>query len=147
MPLQIVTYVTVALIVIIAVVALVIISQSFNLWIQAFLSGAPVSFIDLIGMKFHRVDPRLIVLNCIMAIKAALNISVKELKAHYFSGGRVPLVVHALIVARRAQLDLKFNAACAMDLAGEDVFEAVQSSLKIAGLDGPSTSFSDERNV
>lgn len=147
MPLQTVTYVLVAVVVIIAIAALTIIGQFFNLWFQALLSGAPVSFVDLIGMKFHRVDPRVIVLNRIMAVKAGLNISARELEAHYLSGGRVPLVVRALIVARRAQLDLEFNAACAMDLAGQDVFEAVQTSLKNAGLDGPPSSLSDERNV
>ena len=67
------------LLILIAIVALVIIGQFFNLWFQAFLSGAPVSFIDLVGMKFRKVDPRIIVLNRIQAVKAGLNVTTKEL--------------------------------------------------------------------
>ncbi len=137
MPPNIVTYVIVAVVVIIAIVAVVIIGQFFNLWFQAFLSGAPVSFIDLVGMKFRKVDPRIIVLNRIQAVKAGLNVSTKELETHYLSGGRVPLVIRALIAADRAKIELGYNTACAIDLAGRDIFEAVQTSVKPKVIDCP----------
>ena len=137
MPPNIVTYVVVAVVVIIAIVAVVIIGQFFNLWFQAFLSGAPVSFIDLVGMKFRKVDPRIIVLNRIQAVKAGLNVSTKELETHYLSGGRVPLVIRALIAADRAKIELGYNTACAIDLAGRDIFDAVQTSVKPKVIDCP----------
>lgn len=137
MPPNIVTYVIVAVVVIIAIVAVVIIGQFFNLWFQAFLSGAPVSFVDLVGMKFRKVDPRIIVLNRIQAMKAGLNISTKELETHYLSGGRVPQVIRALIAADKAKIELGFNTACAIDLAGRDIFDAVQTSVKPKVIDCP----------
>ena len=137
MPPNIVTYVITAIVVIIAIVAVVIIGQFFNLWFQAFLSGAPVSFIDLVGMKFRKVDPRIIVLNRIQAVKAGLNVSTKELETHYLSGGRVPLVIRALIAADRAKIELGYNTACAIDLAGRDIFDAVQTSVKPKVIDCP----------
>jgi len=137
MPPNIVTYVIVAVVVIIAIVAVVIIGQFFNLWFQAFLSGAPVSFVDLVGMKFRKVDPRIIVLNRIQAVKAGLNVSTKELETHYLSGGRVPLVIRALIAADRAKIELGYNTACAIDLAGRDIFDAVQTSVKPKVIDCP----------
>ncbi len=109
-----ITWVILAVVIIFALVALVIIAQFFNLWFQAFLSGASVSFIDLIGMKFRKVDPRIIVLNRIQAVKAGLNVTTKELETHLLAGGRVPLVIRALIAADRAKIELGFNTACAI---------------------------------
>ncbi len=136
-PTEVITWIGVAIVVIVALVALVIIGQFFNLWFQAFLSGAPVSFIDLVGMKFRKVDPRIIVLNRIQAVKAGLNVSTKELETHYLSGGRVPLVIRALIAADRAKIELGYNTACAIDLAGRDIFDAVQTSVKPKVIDCP----------
>ncbi len=132
-----ITWVILAVVIIFALVALVVIAQFFNLWFQAFLSGASVSFIDLIGMKFRKVDPRIIVLNRIQAVKAGLNVTTKELETHYLAGGRVPLVIRALIAADRAKIDLGFNTACAIDLAGRDIFDAVQTSVKPKVIDCP----------
>ncbi len=134
---DIITWVVVGVVVIIALVALVVIAQFFNLWFQAFLSGASVSFIDLIGMKFRKVDPRIIVLNRIQAVKAGLNVTTKELETHLLAGGRVPLVIRALIAADRAKIELGFNTACAIDLAGRDIFDAVQTSVKPKVIDCP----------
>lgn len=136
---DIITWVVVGVVVIIALVALVVIAQFFNLWFQAFLSGASVSFIDLIGMKFRKVDPRIIVLNRIQAVKAGLNVTTKELETHLLAGGRVPLVIRALIAADRAKIELGFNTACAIDLAGRDIFDAVQTSVKPKVIDCPDT--------
>ncbi|MCL4199123.1 MAG: flotillin-like protein FloA [Phycisphaerales bacterium] len=135
-----ITWVILAVVIIFALVALVIIAQFFNLWFQAFLSGASVSFIDLIGMKFRKVDPRIIVLNRIQAVKAGLNVTTKELETHLLAGGRVPLVIRALIAADRAKIELGFNTACAIDLAGRDIFDAVQTSVKPKVIDCPDAS-------
>jgi uncharacterized protein YqfA (UPF0365 family) len=130
-------WVGVVIAVIVVLVIMVIMAQFFNLWFQAFLSGAPVSFLELVGMKFRKVDPRVIVLNRIQAVKAGLNIGTKDLETHYLAGGRVPLVIRSLIAADRAKIALEFLTACAIDLAGRDIFEAVQTSVKPKVIDCP----------
>ena len=134
--------VIIALSVIFALVLLVLlmfIIQYFNLWLQAMLSGASVSFWDLIGMRFRKVDPRVIVLSRIRAVKAGLNISTAQLETHYLAGGRVPTVVTALIAADRAKIALPWDTACAIDLAGRDILDAVQTSVNPKVIDCPST--------
>lgn len=123
-----------------ALVFVFIIGQFFNLWLQAFFSGARVSLVELIGMKLRKVDPKVIVLSRIRAVKAGLNIQTSALETHYLSGGRVPQVISALIAADRARIDLGFDTACAIDLAGRDIFEAVQTSVKPKVIDCPDPS-------
>lgn len=118
-------------------IALVVIGQFFNLYIQALFSGAKVGMLELIGMKLRKVDPRSIVFSRIRAIKAGLNISTAELEAHYLAGGRVPTVVQALIAADRAQIELPWIQACAIDLAGRDILDAVQTSVNPKVIDCP----------
>jgi len=108
-----------------------------NLWIQAMLSGASVSLMDLIGMRLRKVDPRVIVLSRIRAVKAGLGISTNQLETHYLSGGRVPTVVTALIAADRAKIHLPWDTACAIDLAGRDILDAVQTSVNPKVIDCP----------
>lgn len=139
-PGDVILYVGIGVVVIVVLVALVIMAQFFNLWLQAFLSGAAVSFFELIGMKFRKVDPRVIVLNRIQAVKAGLDLGTTELETHYLSGGRVPLVIRALIAADKANIALKFQTACAIDLAGRDIFDAVQTSVKPKVIDCPDPS-------
>ncbi|MFG0331639.1 MAG: flotillin-like protein FloA [Phycisphaerales bacterium] len=114
-----------------------ILGQFLNLWLQAFFSGARVGLFELIGMRLRKVDPRVIVLSRIRAVKAGLDISTSQLETHYLAGGRVPQVINALIAADRAKIDLKFNTACAIDLAGRDILEAVQTSVKPKVIDCP----------
>ncbi len=111
----------------------------FNLWVQALLSGARVAFFDLIGMRFRKVDPRVIVLSRIRAVKAGLEISTAQMETHYLAGGRVPNIVTALIAADRAKIDLPWDTACAIDLAGRDILDAVQTSVNPKVIDCPST--------
>ena len=92
-----------------------------GLWIQAVVSKAPVSFLSLIGMWFRKVNPRVIVLSRIQAVKAGLNITSDQLETHYLARGNVPRVVNALIAADRAKIDLAWDTACAIDLAGRDM--------------------------
>ncbi len=112
-----------------------------NLWIQALLSGAKVSILDLIGMKLRKVDPRTIVLSRIRAVKSGLEISTNQLETHYLAGGRVPSIINALIAANRARITLPFDTACAIDLAGRDILDAVQTSVNPKVIDVPNPKF------
>lgn len=125
---------------IICVVLFAIISMFFNLWLQARVSGAPVSFFDLIGMWFRKVNLKTIVNTRIQAVKAGTPISVSQLEAHYLSKGNIGRVVNALIAADRAKIDLPWDIACAIDLAGRDILEAVQTSVKPKVIDCPAAS-------
>jgi uncharacterized protein YqfA (UPF0365 family) len=108
-----------------------------NLYIQALFSGAKVGLFELIGMRLRRVDMRTIVYSRIRAAKADLNISTTQLETHYLAGGRVPQVISALIAANRANIPLDYNTACAIDLAGRDILEAVQTSVNPKVIDCP----------
>jgi len=100
-----------------------------GLWIRALASGVRVSFLTLFGMRFRKVAPSAIVDPLITARKAGLGVTIDELEIHYLSGGNVQRVVNALISADKAQIPLTFKQATAIDLAGRDVFEAVQVSV------------------
>lgn len=100
-----------------------------GLWISAIASGVKVGIIDLVGMRLRRVAPSRIVLPMIKATKAGLTTKLNQLEAHYLAGGNVNSVVNALIAAERAQINLTFEKASAIDLAGRDVFEAVKMSV------------------
>jgi uncharacterized protein YqfA (UPF0365 family) len=114
----------------------------FNLWLQAHLTEANVGFNELIGMFFRRADGKphhfgLITRAKIMATQAGLNISRADLESHYLSNGNVPNVVRALICAHRAGIPLTFKQAAAIDLAGRNVLEAVQTSVLPRVIDCP----------
>jgi uncharacterized protein YqfA (UPF0365 family) len=100
-----------------------------GLWFQAFLSNVRVPLIQLVFMRWRKVPPSLIVGALIEGKKAGLILNLNELEAHYLAGGRVPKVIDALISAEKANLGLDFRMATAIDLAGRDVFEAVQMSV------------------
>ncbi len=114
-----------------------ILATFFNLWLQALLSGAPVSFMRLIGMRLRRVNPRTIVYSRINSVKAGLTISNDELETHYLAGGNVVRVVQALVAANKANISLSFKQATAIDLAGRDVLDAVQTSVRPKVIDCP----------
>jgi uncharacterized protein YqfA (UPF0365 family) len=100
-----------------------------RLWIEAISAGARVGIGYLIGMRLRKVNPPAVVRPLIWATKAGLAVKVDDLEAHYLAGGRVDRVVRALISADKANIDLSFQQAAAIDLAGRDVFEAVQVSV------------------
>jgi uncharacterized protein YqfA (UPF0365 family) len=101
-----------------------------GLWFTAQLSGVRISLIQLVFMRWRKVPPKVIVKALITSTKAGLkNLSRDELEAHYLAGGRVNAVINALVSADKANIDLSFNMATAIDLAGRDVFEAVQMSV------------------
>lgn len=114
----------------------------FRLWIQSFLTGAGITIWDLIGMTFRKVNKDVIVKSKIMAVQAGLDedqgITSKALEAHYMAGGNVPLVIRALIAANKAKIiRLSFREATAIDLAGRNVLEAVQTSVYPKVIDCP----------
>ncbi|WP_423189926.1 flotillin-like protein FloA [Alkalibacterium sp. f15] len=100
-----------------------------GLWVTAYFSGVKVSIGTLIGMRLRQVTPHSIIRPLIKATKAGLDLSVNDLEAHYLAGGNVNLVIDALIASHRADIDLGFIKAAAIDLAGRNVFEAVQMSV------------------
>ena len=113
------------------------------IWFQAYMSGADVSLMSLIGMSFRQVKPRLIVTAKIMGRQAGLNIdrqqgmSTARLEAHFLAGGDVMHVLRAIIAAHRAGIDLDFDRAAAVDLAGRDVLDAVRTSVSPKVIDCP----------
>ena len=122
---------------VILLVCSLIFLKFFKLWLQARLSRADVKFSELIGMWLRRVDIRTIVLSRITATQAGLTITTRDLESHYLAGGRVPNVVRALIAANRANITLTLNTATAIDLAGRDILEAVQTSVTPVVIDCP----------
>lgn len=108
-----------------------------GLWISAMAAGVRVGIVTLIGMRFRRVPPARIVNPLIKSVKAGLDINVNQLEAHYLAGGNVDRVVNALIAAERAAIPLPFERAAAIDLAGREVFQAVQMSVNPRVLETP----------
>lgn len=115
----------------IAVVGLIIFLWFFpvTLWFQALISGVKISLIQLVLMRWRKVPPGTIVMAMVTGTKAGLKLDANELEAHYLAKGNVPNVVNALISADKANIALDFKMAAAIDLAGRDVFEAVQMSV------------------
>ena len=123
---------------IIAILAVFFYFVPFLLWISARVSGVRISLIQLFLIRIRKVPPQVIVRAMIEAHKAGLKtITRDELEAHYLAGGHVERVVHALVSASKANIDLGFQMATAIDLAGRDVFEAVQMSVNPKVIDTP----------
>lgn len=115
----------------------VILFQFLGLYVQALFSGAKVGLAELVGMRLRKVDAKIIVFSRIRATKAGLPISTDQLETHYLAGGRVPNVITALIAARSAKIPLDWDTACAIDRAGRDIVDAVQTSVNPKVIDCP----------
>ena len=100
-----------------------------NLWITAQFSDVRVGLLELVFMRIRKVPPRIVVDAMITATKAGLDLTTTDLETHYLAGGNVPTVIKALISADKANISLEFKQATAIDLAGRDVFQAVQISV------------------
>jgi uncharacterized protein YqfA (UPF0365 family) len=107
------------------------------LWLSAKFANVHVSLIQLVFMRFRRVPPSTIVNALVTATKAGIDVQRDMLEAHYLAGGNVPKVIRALISADKANIELNFKAATAIDLAGRDVFEAVQLSVNPKVIESP----------
>ncbi len=125
------------IIVLAVIVFLSLFGPLFGLWLQALAAKAGVGIRELIGMRFRKVNPQIIVLSRIQAVRAGLDLSTNELESHYLAGGRPVNVVRALIAANRANIDLSWKTATAIDLAGRDILDAVQTSVNPKVIDCP----------
>jgi uncharacterized protein YqfA (UPF0365 family) len=119
-----------------------LLARYLRLWLQSYASSAGIGLFDLVAMSFKKVSPTVIVRSKIMAVQAGLGdssgITKQALEAHYLAGGRVPMVVQALIAANKAKIkELDWKLATAIDLAGRDVREAVQTSVYPKVIDCP----------
>ncbi|MFZ5833538.1 MAG: flotillin-like protein FloA, partial [Planctomycetota bacterium] len=138
----IVTVIALVVVIFLGLVFLAVFFSYFSLWIQSQTTGAGIGILDLLGMTFRKVNPAVIVRSKIMAVQAGIGdaqgVTSKALEAHYLSGGNVPLVIRALIAANKAKMtDLDFKLAAAIDLAGRNVLEAVQTSVYPKVIDCP----------
>jgi uncharacterized protein YqfA (UPF0365 family) len=123
---------------------LLVVSVTYGkLWFQAYMSNARVSLFSLVGMSLRQVDASLIVRCKIMALQAGVGtdpltgITTQKLEGHYLAGGNVPSVIKAIIAGHRADIDLDFDRAAAIDLAGRDVLDAVKTSVHPKVIDCP----------
>jgi uncharacterized protein YqfA (UPF0365 family) len=143
-PMQIWTLIGLGFVFLFVLICIIIFLRFFPLWIQSLMAGAGVGIFDMIGMTFRKVNPEIIIRCKIMAVQAGLDdriITTKSLEAHYLSGGNVPAVVKAMIAASKAKIiDLDYKLATAIDLAGRNVLEAVQTSVYPKVIDCPTPS-------
>ncbi len=121
-------------IVFLGILAIIVLTVFFRfvpvgLWVSALASGVHIPISTLVGMRIRRIQPHRLVLPLIKANKAGLNLTITKLETHYLAGGNVDKVINALIAAQRANIQMAFEKACAIDLAGRDVFNAVQMSV------------------
>ncbi|QDT95005.1 flotillin-like protein FloA [Gimesia aquarii] len=112
-----------------------------GLWVQCKMTNAKISFPNLVMMTIRKVNPTIIVRSKIMAIQSGItrhfDISTRDLEAHYLAGGNVPNVIRALIASQRAKIELDWQAAQAIDLAGRDILDAVRTSVYPKVIDCP----------
>lgn len=139
---QIIAIIVILILLVVGLVMFAIFARYFRLWIQSVTTGAGIGIFDLLGMTFRKVNPTIIVRSKIMAVQAGLGeetgITSKALEAHYLAGGRVPLVIQAMIAARKAKtINLDYRLATAIDLAGRDCLEAVRTSVYPKVIDAP----------
>jgi len=124
---------------IIVIILLTILGRFLSLWFQAFVSGTPIPLFNIIGMSLRKIPPSLIVNARINSFKAGLkDVSVSDLETHYLAGGHVTEVVQALIAADKANISLDWRRATAIDLAGRNLRDAVQTSVNPKVIDCPS---------
>lgn len=126
---------------IVILVLFAVFARFLGLWIQCLMTGAKIGLLDLFFMSIRKVNPTVIVRAKIMAVQAGItddfNLSTRDLESHYLAGGKVNNVVKALIAAHRANIDLDWQTAQAIDLAGRDVLEAVRTSVYPKVIDCP----------
>ena len=131
-------WIFVAVIVLALLIIMAVMAQFIGLYIRALVSGARVSMLDLIGMKLRKVNSGVVVNSRIQALRAGLQVSQAEMESHILAGGDVQRVISAMIAANKANIDLPWKTATAIDLAGRDIFEAIQTSVNPKVIDVPS---------
>src|SRR6516165_8902824 len=128
------------IILLVGVFFLIIFFSFLRLWIQCLLTGARISIWELVGMKLRNVDYPMIVRQKIALVQAGVRISTQDLEAHFLARGNVPRTAAAVIAAHKANLELPWRTAAAIDLAGRDVLEAVRTSVNPKVIDCPDPS-------
>ncbi len=131
--------------IILPIVAIILLALFFyfvpvGLWFSATISGVKISLLQLMLMRWRKVPPGVIVTSMIEGTKAGLELNPNELESHYLAGGNVPNVIHALVSAQKASINLDFKMATAIDIAGRNVFEAVQMSVNPKVINTPPVS-------
>src|SRR5688572_3212867 len=121
----------------VAIIFIAVMFQFVGLYVRALVSGARVTFLELFGMRLRKVDARTIVGSRIQAMRAGLGASQQEMESHMLAGGDVDRVIRAMIAANKANIDLPWKTATAIDLAGRDILEAVQTSVNPKVIDVP----------
>jgi uncharacterized protein YqfA (UPF0365 family) len=135
--------IAIIVLVLILLVFVIVAAAYGNLWFQAYMSNAQVGLLRIVAMGFRQVNARTIIQSKILAMQAGVGndpsagITTQRLEAHYLAGGNVPGVIRAIIAAHRADIDLDFDRAAAIDLAGRDVLDAVQTSVSPKVIDCP----------
>ena len=125
-------------------ILLMMVGKYISLWFQAFVSGTPIALFNIIGMSLRKIPPRLIVQARINAYKSGLkSIGVSDLETHFLAGGHVVDVVAAMIAAEKANINLKWQQATAIDLAGRDILDAVRTSVNPKVIDCPDPTKND----
>jgi uncharacterized protein YqfA (UPF0365 family) len=124
--------------IILLLIIFAVLFQFIGLYIRALVSGAKVSFVDLVGMKLRKVNATLIVNSRIQATRAGLRVSQAEMETHVLAGGDLLRVINAMIAANKANIELTWQNATAIDLAGRDILDAVQTSVNPKVIDVPS---------
>lgn len=131
-------YLLLFLVAIIALILFIMVTRFISLWFQAFVSGAPISLFNIIGMSMRKIPTRIIVNARINTFKAGLKlVTVADLETHYLAGGNVSNVVRAMIAADKANIPLTWRQATAIDLAGRDILDAVRTSVNPKVIDCP----------
>jgi uncharacterized protein YqfA (UPF0365 family) len=132
------TIILLLVVLVVLLVIFIILWQFFGLYLRAMVSGAKVGFVDLMGMRLRKVNAMAIVNARIQASRAGLSITTPEMESHVLAGGDVQRVIAAMIAANKAAIDLTWKTATAIDLAGRDILDAVQTSVNPKVIDVPS---------
>ena len=122
---------------VILLVLFIIMFNFVGLYVRALVSGARVTFMELIGMRIRNVNPTIIVNSRIQAMRAGIPVTTGEMESHVLAGGNVMRVINAMIAASKANIDLSWKTATAIDLAGRDILDAVQTSVNPKVIDVP----------
>src|SRR2546430_15043600 len=117
---------------VLGLVFFIIIINFLAIWVRALVSGARVTYLELLALRLRNVPVGMIVDSRINAIKSGLDISIDQLNAHFLAGGNVEMVVRALIMAQKAGINLEFDRACAIDLATQQTGKTVHDHFDIA---------------
>jgi len=130
-------YIVIGILLVIGLILLLLMMRYIGLWVRCIFTHANIGLLDLVGMSLRKVSPNVIVSTKIMAVQAGIPVQTRDLESHYLAGGNAPKVVRALIAADRANIDLDFKTAAAIDLAGRDVLDAVHTSVLPKIIDCP----------